>query len=70
MAAQGLIPRASMLESWQKNQGQLPVEQLGQNYGRAALNLLVQLVFAIVDDVPGIEFFRMVSHSRLSANIL
>ena len=69
MVAQNLITRASMLEAWQKGQGQLSVERLGQNYGRAALNLLVQLALTNVYDIPGKEIFRLVSHSRPSADM-
>lgn len=57
MAAQGLISRASMLESWQRDQGQLSVERLGQNYGRAALNLLVQLAFSNLYHLPAHAMF-------------
>ena len=70
MVAQNLITRASMLEAWQQGQGQLSVERLGQNYGRAALNLLVQLALTNVYDTPGIKIFRLVSHSIPSADIL
>lgn len=34
----------SMLDLWRRDKGRLTVEQLGQNYGRAALNLLVQRI--------------------------
>lgn len=59
-----------MLDLWQEMNGQLSVEQLGQNYGRAALNLLVQLALSNVYYFQGIKIFRLVSDSRPSADIL
>lgn len=70
MVTQGLITRASMLGLWQEMNGQLSVEYLGQNYGRAALNLLVQLALSNVYHFQGIKTFRLVSDSRPSADTL
>ena len=57
---QGFISRAAMLEQLQLGEVKLSDEQIFANYGRAALNLLVQLSPLISSQVAGREVFRLV----------
>ena len=54
---QNFISRAAMLEELQTGKVKLSDEQIFANYGRAALNLLVQLVPLINTEIAGMQVF-------------
>ena len=56
---QNFISRAAMLEQLQAGTVKLSDEQIFANYGRAALNLLVQLVPLINSEIAGMQVFRL-----------
>lgn len=57
---QNFISRAAMLEQLETGKVKLTDEQIFANYGRAALNLLVQLVPLINAAIAGMEVLRLV----------
>lgn len=59
-----------MLEQVEAGQVSLKDQRLGANYGRAALNLLVQLLPLDNGQRQGINIFRVVSLSKPSADIV
>ena len=60
-----------MLEQLKAGQVSLSDERLGENYGRAALNLLVQLVPLVnrQETYAGMDILRAVHFSKLMADI-
>lgn len=61
-----------MLEQLKAGQVSLSDERLGENYGRAALNLLVQL-FPLINSqetYAGMDILRAVQISKTSADII
>lgn len=59
-----------MLKQLKSSQLGLSNERIGQNYGRASLSLLVQLAPWFYSQTLGMEIFRLVPLSRLTANII